>query len=103
MQDEVFSGHDDAFAPTTLIRLGEELDIPTGEIRNVLATDRYTDAVRLDHDRAVQLGARGSPSPSSLSDSAFPVQSAPPSTGRPPAWDPEHLAVEAEPGLPPDW
>ena len=61
MQTEVFSGREDAFAATTLLRLGEALGIPTGEIRDVLATARYADAVRLDHDQAMHLGARGVP------------------------------------------
>ncbi|MFE2943030.1 DsbA family protein [Streptomyces sp. NPDC059255] len=61
MQTEVFSGNDDAFAHSTLIRLGEALGIPVDEVRDVLATDRYTDAVRADHDEAVRLGAQGVP------------------------------------------
>jgi predicted DsbA family dithiol-disulfide isomerase len=61
MQTEVFSGNFDAFADDTLIRTGTSLGIPAGEIRGVLATDRYTDAVRADHDAAVNLGARGVP------------------------------------------
>jgi predicted DsbA family dithiol-disulfide isomerase len=61
MQVEVFSGHDDAFEHATLIRLGETLGIPADEIRDVLATDRYADAVRADHDRAVRMGANGVP------------------------------------------
>ncbi len=43
------------------IDLPVELPRPTAEIRDVLATDRYADAVRLDHDHAVHLGARGVP------------------------------------------
>ena len=31
------------------------------KIRDVLASDRYADAVRADHDAAVSLGARGVP------------------------------------------
>jgi predicted DsbA family dithiol-disulfide isomerase len=61
MQTEVFSGNFDAFAHDTLIRTGESLGIPAGEIRDVLATDRYADAVHADHDAAVSLGARGVP------------------------------------------
>lgn len=61
MQTEVFSGNDDAFEPGTLVRIGGELGIPADEIRDVLATDRYADAVRADHDAAVALGARGVP------------------------------------------
>jgi len=61
MQAEVFSGNFDAFAHDTLIRIGTSLGIPAGEIRDVLATDRYTDAVHADHDAAVNLGARGVP------------------------------------------
>jgi predicted DsbA family dithiol-disulfide isomerase len=61
MQTEVFSGNFDAFADDTLIRIGTSLGIPAGEIRGVLATDRYTDAVHADHDAAVNLGARGVP------------------------------------------
>ncbi|MFC3996113.1 DsbA family protein [Nocardiopsis sediminis] len=61
MQAEVFGGNADAFEHATLIRLGEELGIPGDEIRDVLATDRYADAVRADHDDALRLGARGVP------------------------------------------
>lgn len=61
MQAEVFGGNDDAFAPDTLVRLGVELGIPAEEIRDVLASDRYADAVRADHNAAVALGARGVP------------------------------------------
>jgi predicted DsbA family dithiol-disulfide isomerase len=61
MQAEVFGGNDDAFAHDTLVRLGVELGIPAGEIRDVLAGDRYADAVRADHEAAVALGARGVP------------------------------------------
>jgi predicted DsbA family dithiol-disulfide isomerase len=61
MQTEVFSGNFDAFAPGTLTRTGESLGIRAGEIRDVLATDRYTDAVLADHDAALNLGARGVP------------------------------------------
>ena len=61
MQSEVFSGNFDAFAHDTLIRIGEGLGIPADEIRDVLATDRYTDAVHADHAAALNLGARGVP------------------------------------------
>jgi len=61
MQVEVFSGHDDAFEHATLVRLGEKLGIPAQEIRDVLTTERYADAVRADHDQAVQMGANGVP------------------------------------------
>jgi len=61
MQDELFGGNPDAFAHETLIRLGEGLGIPGDEIRNVLTTERFADAVREDHERAVRLGARGVP------------------------------------------
>ncbi|MET9241828.1 DsbA family oxidoreductase [Nonomuraea sp. NPDC003709] len=61
MQTEVFSGNPDAFERDTLVRIGEEVGIPADEIWDVLATDRYADAVRADHDTAVALGARGVP------------------------------------------
>jgi predicted DsbA family dithiol-disulfide isomerase len=61
MQSEVFGGNDDAFAHDTLARLGVKWGIPADEIRDVLAGDRYADAVRADHDAAVALGARGVP------------------------------------------
>jgi predicted DsbA family dithiol-disulfide isomerase len=61
MQSEVFSGNDDAFQHETLVRLGEQLGVPGDEIRDVLATDRYADRVRADHDDAVNLGAQGVP------------------------------------------
>src|SRR5690606_13632025 len=61
MQDELFGGNPDAFEHATLIRLGEKLGIPGDEIRDVLATERFADAVREDHDAALNLGARGVP------------------------------------------
>lgn len=61
MQAELFGGNPDAFEHNTLIRLGEELGIPTDEIRDVLATDRFADDVRYDHNTAINLGARGVP------------------------------------------
>ena len=54
MQTEVFTGNGDAFEHDTLVRLGEE-------IREVLSTGRYLDAVRADHAEAVALGATGVP------------------------------------------
>jgi len=61
MQQELFGGNPDAFAHDTLVRLGEELGIPGQEIRAVLASDRFADAVQQDHNIAVQMGARGVP------------------------------------------
>lgn len=61
MQAELFGGNPDAFAHSTLIRLGEELSIPADEIREVLTTDRFADDVRNDHNTAINLGARGVP------------------------------------------
>jgi predicted DsbA family dithiol-disulfide isomerase len=61
MQAEVFAGRKDAFERGTLTRLGGQLGIPAAEIRDVLDSDRYADAVRADHDAAVSLGARGVP------------------------------------------
>ena len=62
MQDELFSGNAAVFEHDTLVRLGKELGIPEDEIRDVSATDRFADAVRADHDAAINLGARGVPS-----------------------------------------
>jgi predicted DsbA family dithiol-disulfide isomerase len=61
MQAEVFGGNFEAYEPSTLIRLGEELGLDGDEIREVLATDRYADRVRADHNEAISLGARGVP------------------------------------------
>ncbi|WP_427921551.1 DsbA family oxidoreductase [Streptomyces sp. cg40] len=61
MQAELFGGNPDAFGHDTLVRLGGRLGVPAAEIRDVLATDRYRDAVRADHAAAVALGARGVP------------------------------------------
>ncbi|MEC0184738.1 DsbA family oxidoreductase [Paenibacillus peoriae] len=61
MQTEVFSGNFDAFEHSTLIRIGEGLGIPTEEIRDVLTSNRYADAVLADHNEAVKLGATGVP------------------------------------------
>lgn len=61
MQSEVFGGNFEAFEHSTLIRLGEQFGIPGEEVRDVLATDRYADAVRADHAEAERLGAHGVP------------------------------------------
>jgi len=61
MQAEVFGGNFDAYEHGTLIKLGEQLGIPGDEIRDVLASDRYADEVRADHEAAIRLGARGVP------------------------------------------
>lgn len=61
MQAEVFRGNYQAFEHATLIRLGEDLGIPSDKIRDVLGSDRYAAAVRADHAEALELGARGVP------------------------------------------
>lgn len=61
MQAALFGGADGAFDPEALVRLGTGLGIPEDEIRDVLATDRYADAVRAEHEEAIALGARGVP------------------------------------------
>jgi predicted DsbA family dithiol-disulfide isomerase len=61
MQAELFGGNSEVFEHGTLLRVGEGLGIPADEICDVLASDRYGDAVRADHDEAVHLGARGVP------------------------------------------
>lgn len=62
MHAELFGrGNAEAFEHATLIGLGEGLGIPADEIRDVLATDRYADAVQADHAAALALGARGVP------------------------------------------
>lgn len=61
MQAELFGGNPDAFEQSTLILLGENLGIPTDEIRDVLTTDRFSDDVQNDHNAAINLGARGVP------------------------------------------
>jgi predicted DsbA family dithiol-disulfide isomerase len=61
MQSEMFGGNLEIFDHKTLVRLGENLGIDGAEIRDVLASDRYADDVREDHDTAIQLGARGVP------------------------------------------
>lgn len=61
LQAEVFAGNFEAFEHDTVVRLGEQLGIPAGEIRDVLATDRYASEVRDDHEAAVAMGARGVP------------------------------------------
>ena len=61
LQAEVFSANPDAYAPATLARVAEKLGIPAEDIREVLGSDKYADAVRADHEQAVRLGARGVP------------------------------------------
>ena len=47
--------------PDTLVRLGSEVGVPAGEVRDVLAGDRFADAVRADIDEARSLGINGVP------------------------------------------
>jgi predicted DsbA family dithiol-disulfide isomerase len=47
--------------PDTLVRLSEEVGVPGDEVRDVLATDRYADAVREDIREAGMLGITGVP------------------------------------------
>jgi predicted DsbA family dithiol-disulfide isomerase len=61
LQAEVFAGNPDAYAPATLTRVAARHGIPVAEIHEVLTSDKYADAVRADHERAVRLGARGVP------------------------------------------
>jgi predicted DsbA family dithiol-disulfide isomerase len=61
LQTEVFGGNPKAFEHDTIVEVGEKLGLDGAEIRAVLASDRYADAVRTDHDTAIQLGARGVP------------------------------------------
>ena len=61
LQAEVFGGNPRAFEPDTIVAAGEKVGLDPGEIRDVLASDRYADAVRDDHDAAIRLGARGVP------------------------------------------
>lgn len=61
MQARVFTGAADSFEQATLVRLGFDLGIPEAEILDVLASDRYADAVHADHRAAIDLGARGVP------------------------------------------
>jgi predicted DsbA family dithiol-disulfide isomerase len=61
LQAEVFGGNFQAFDHETLVSVGEKLGLDGKEIREVLATDRYADAVRADHNEAISLGARGVP------------------------------------------
>jgi predicted DsbA family dithiol-disulfide isomerase len=61
VQREAFSGNPRAFEHDTLVEIGVALGVPEVELRGVLASDRYADAVRADHQRAVALGATGVP------------------------------------------
>lgn len=47
--------------PATLARLAKELGLPAGEVDDVLAGDRYAEAVRADERHAQALGATGVP------------------------------------------
>jgi predicted DsbA family dithiol-disulfide isomerase len=47
--------------PDTLVRLSEEVGVPADEVRDVLATERYADAVREDIREAGMLGITGVP------------------------------------------
>jgi predicted DsbA family dithiol-disulfide isomerase len=47
--------------PETLLAMGAEVDIPTNEIEELLAGDRFVDDVRADEQAATQLGISGVP------------------------------------------
>lgn len=47
--------------PETLLAVGAEVDIPTNEIEELLAGDRFVDDVRADEQAATQLGISGVP------------------------------------------
>ncbi|MEV6848375.1 DsbA family protein [Actinoplanes sp. NPDC051411] len=61
LQAEVFGGNPKAFEHDTIVEAGAKLGLDADEIRAVLASDRYADAVRADHNAAIRLGARGVP------------------------------------------
>lgn len=61
VQQEIFSGNYGIFDPTTLVSLGVALGIPSVEMREVLQSDRYADAMKADREEAVSLGAKGVP------------------------------------------
>jgi predicted DsbA family dithiol-disulfide isomerase len=61
LQAELFGGNPKAFEHDTIVEVGAKLGLDAAEIRAVLASDRYADAVRADHDAAIRLGARGVP------------------------------------------
>lgn len=61
LQEYLFSGNADAFEHEAIVRVASGAGLPAEEVRDVLATDRYADAVRADHDRAVRMGASGVP------------------------------------------
>lgn len=61
LQGEVFSGNWDAFEHDTLIRVAEDLGIPSTETRDMLASDKYADVVASDTDAAARMGANGVP------------------------------------------
>jgi predicted DsbA family dithiol-disulfide isomerase len=47
--------------PDTLERLAVQAGLPADDVRDVLAGDRFADAVRADEEAAAQLGIRGVP------------------------------------------
>jgi predicted DsbA family dithiol-disulfide isomerase len=61
LQAELFAGNEKAFEHETIVEVGAKLGLDADEIRAVLASDRYADAVRADHNAAIRLGARGVP------------------------------------------
>ncbi len=56
-----FSDKATAFEHDGLTQMAVAVGVPAAEARVVLASDRYEDAVRADHERAVDLGATGVP------------------------------------------
>ena len=61
IQLESFSNTPTAYEHDGLTQLAVDLGVPEVEAREVLASDRYADAVRADHERAIDLGATGVP------------------------------------------
>ena len=61
IQLESFSNEPAAYEHDGLTQLAVGVGVPEAEAREVLASDRYAEAVRTDHERALDLGATGVP------------------------------------------
>jgi predicted DsbA family dithiol-disulfide isomerase len=61
LQRAYFTDQESIFDPDSLVRLASEAGLDSGDVRDVLASDRYADHVETDEKMAQALGATGVP------------------------------------------
>lgn len=54
LQDALFRGRTDVYTPAFLVDAAEQAGVPRAEAEDVLASDRFADAVRADREQALR-------------------------------------------------